>query len=505
MKLSIRFERKPGHARPLFGIIYAGLIALSTLRGYFHLVNLPWFVTQFSYSAIIVLGAVWVFVSGQTSRINISVNVMLFQMIPNLIVLVWSVGLWVYRQEPLSQILRGSSLVLYQLLLLAMLISAGIMFGNQCIEYTALGLILANSLILLDVIRRMGVGPTITGMTQFLLSVGSHDNDISRALEVQDPTFGIGILLMYYLVDGKDEHWRWFYIIALAFYTMTGFKRILFPAIGLGAVYYLLMGKLPRRIKTFTTVIIGTILIFISLGYVILIRSGVWFDLCERFGIDLMGRKRLYGYMENYYSISPGYLGIGTGRVSTVLEVLEKTGNRRLHSDVLRMYIELGMPMFLLWCFVTFIYTFIHFTNKYSQRAAVAYMAATLLMYVTFLTDNTLEKYCPEIAWHVLPLGIILADREKFTSSFDLTARLSQLERSKSWKIQTSDNRAIRSPSMKSKAFQSSKKQPEPKVKTSPAGSSSARNVAEALSQFRKEKWEKSEKGESKKSSGRGN
>lgn len=503
MKLSIRFERKPGHAQPLFGMIYAGLIALSTLRGYFKLVNLPWFVTQFSYAAIIALGAVWVFVSGQTSRINISLNVMLFQMIPNLIILVWSVGLWVYRQEPLSLILRGSSLVLYQLLLLAMLISAGAMFGHQCIEYTSLGLILANSLILLDVIRRMGVGPTITGMMQFLLSVGSHDNDISRALEVQDPTFGIGILLMYYLVDGKDEHWRWFHIIALAFYMMTGFKRILFPAIGLGVVYYLLMTKLPRRIKTGTTVLIGTTLIFISLGYVVLIRSGLWFDLCERFGIDLMGRKRLYGYMENYYSISPGYLGMGNGMVSTVLEVLEKTGNRRLHSDVLRMYIELGMPMFLLWCFVTFIYTFIHFTNKYSQRAAVVYMAVTLLMYVTFLTDNTLEKYCPEIAWHVLPLGIILADREKFTSSFNFPARLGQPERSESWKSQTSQSRTASSPAKESQALPPSAKQPEPKAKASPGESSSARNVAEALRQFRKEKWEKAEKEKSKKSSGR--
>ena len=66
MKQSIHFERKKGHATPIFGIMYAGLIALSTLRGYFKLVNLPWFVTQFSYIAIIGLGFLWVFISGQT-------------------------------------------------------------------------------------------------------------------------------------------------------------------------------------------------------------------------------------------------------------------------------------------------------------------------------------------------------------------------------------------------------------------------------------------------------
>ena len=495
MKLSIRFEKKPGHAEPIFGLMYAGLIALSTLRGYFKLVNLPWFVTQFSYIAIIGLGIVWVFISGQTSRINLSLNVMMFQMIPNLIILVWSVGLWVFRQEPLSLIMRGSSLVLYQILLLAMLISAGMMFGGQCIEYTSLGLILANTLILLDVMRRKGVGSTITGMMQFLMSVGSRDNDISRALEVQDPTFGIGILLMYYILEGKKEHWRWFHILALSFYVMTGFKRILFPAIGLGAAYYLLLKKYPRRIKMAVTVLIGLILIAISLGYVILIRAGLWFDLCDRYGIDLMGRKRLYGYMESYYTISPGYLGMGNGMVSTVLEVLEKTGNRRLHSDVLRMYIELGMPVFLLWCYITFVYTYIHFARKYSERSAAIYMAVTLLMYVTFLTDNTLEKYCPEIAWHVLPLGIILEEREKFTSSFKHNILLGSNERRKLWANQKTANPMSASPTNASQAPRQIPGQAVQSQKKSPGESSSAENVAAKLTQFRKEKWGKSGNG----------
>jgi hypothetical protein len=433
------FPRYEGHADPIFGLGYAGLIAISTLRGYFHLVELPWFATQFAYIAVLGLGFAWIFVTGNTKRLNLSLNVMLFQMIPNFIILVWSVGLWVYRQEPLSLIMRGSSLVVYQLLLLAMLISAGAMFGKQAIEYTAMGFILANSLILLDVMRRMGVGSTITGMMQFLMSVGSNDNAISVNLEVQDVTFGIGILLVYYLVDGQDEHWRWFYVAALTFYLFMGFKRILFPAIALAVAYCFLMKRLRPRSQIALTVTIGLVLIAISLGYVVLIRTGLWFDICDRFGIDLMGRKRLYGYMESYYTISPSYMGMGNGMVSTVLEVLETTGNRRLHSDVLRMYIELGMPSFLLWCVVTFILTYTFFARNYSLAPARIYFAITLLMYVTFLTDNTLEKYCPEIAWHVLPLGIILAEREQMAAALRRNDVLSSessepSERSSSWR-----------------------------------------------------------------------
>ncbi len=405
-------KRQQQNAPTLWGLAYAGCIALSTLRGYFHLVELPWFVTQFSYAAILLMGAVWVFYSGQTDRVNRSVNLMLLQMLPNLIALGWSIALWVARQEPLSLILRGSSLILYQLLLLAMLIGAGVLFGEGAIEWTSAGFILANSLILLDVMRLNGVGATISGMVTFLASAGSQDNAISLQLEVQDVTFGIAILLLYYLAAGRGKPRRWFHVAALAFYFLLGFKRILFPALALGGGYFLLMEHMREKAQKKVTVAIGLILMAVSLGYVVLIRTGLWFEICEQLGIDLMGRKRLYGYMESYYDVSPTYLGLGNGMVSTVLEALEKTGNRRLHSDVLRLYVELGMPVFLLWCTVTFIYTYTHLSKKYSMRVAAVYMAVTLLMFVTFLTDNTLEKYCPEIAWHLLPMAMALGEME---------------------------------------------------------------------------------------------
>ena len=403
----------PRCASIVYALIYAGLIALSTLRGYFHLVELPWYATQFAYAAIIVLAAVWVFYSGVTARIHLSFNLILVQMLPNLVALVWSMGLWIVRREPLSLIMRGSSLILYQLLLLTMLIGAGVLFGEHSIEWTSFGFIGANALILLDVMRRNGVGVTISGMVSFLASVGSHDNAISLQLEVQDVTFGIAILLLYYLIDGKGKPRRWFHVAALAFFFLLGFKRILFPAMLLGGAYFLLMRQLSDKRQKQVTVVIGLILIAVSLGYVILIRSRLWFDICERFGIDLMGRKRLYGYMESYYEVSPTYLGLGNGMVSTVLEALEKTGNRRLHSDVLRLYVELGMPVFLLWCYLTFIFTYTYLAKHYSRRAAAINMAVTLLMFVTFLTDNTLEKYCPQIAWHLLPLALAMEEETR--------------------------------------------------------------------------------------------
>ena len=394
-------------APPIFGVAYAGLIALASIRGYFLLVDLPWFITQISYGLIIIMSAVWVFYSGEMRRIHICVNVMLVQMLPNLIILVWSLGLWIARQEPLGLILRGSSMLIYELLLLTMVISAVVLFGERAIEWTSVGFVLANTLILLDVMRRNGIFVTIQSMVTFLVGLGSQDNAISVQLEVQDITFGIAILLLYYLVAGKGKPRRILHIILLGFYFLLGFKRILFPAVGVGILYFLLIQRLPEKYRKAVTLGIGICLIAICLGYVVLIRTRLWFDIAERFGIDLMGRKRLYAYMEEYYGLSPTYLG---------LEALEKTGNRRLHSDVLRLYIELGMPVFLLWCAMTFILISAHLEKHYSMQVAAIYMSVTLLMFVTFLTDNTLEKYCPQIAWHLLPLVLAEEERERLVN-----------------------------------------------------------------------------------------
>ena len=458
----------PSCAPIAFKLVYAGLIALSTLRGYFHLVELPWYATQFAYAGIIALAAVWVFYSGRTERIHMSFNLILVQMLPNLVALMWSMGLWIVRREPLSLILRGSSLILYQLLLLTMLIGAGVLFGERAIEWTSCGFIGANTLILLDVMRRNGVGATISGMVSFLASVGTHDNAISLQLEVQDVTFGIAILLLYYLIDGRGKPRRWFHIAALALYFLLGFKRILFPAMFLGGSYFLLMRRLSEKRQKQATVAIGLILIAISLGYVVLIRTGIWFDICERLGIDLMGRKRLYGYMETYYRVSPTYLGLGNGMVSTVLEALEKTGNRRLHSDVLRLYVELGMPVFLLWCYLTFIYIYRHLAKRYSPRAAGISMAVTLLMFVTFLTDNTLEKYCPQIAWNLLPLAIAAEEEARKIAALRGTPLLRN-ERTDIWPKEQSAPHAAQQP---------------------PTARAATENPAEALRQFRLQRRE---------------
>jgi len=414
-------------AGQFLGLVYAGLIALSTIRGYFKLVDVPWYATQFAYGAILFLGIAWVFFTGNTKRLNTSTNVMAFQMLPQIIIVVWSVAIWVWKREPLSMILRGSSLVLYQILLLFMLIAPGTMFGKKAIEYTAQGFILANTLVMLDVMRRLGVGTTITGLIQFLVHLGSVDSKVSRALEVQDMTFGIAILLVYYIADGKEEHWRKFYILALTFYFFTGLKRILIPAVAVALFYLFITRKMSRKVQVDLSVAIGLFIIAVSLGYVILIRTDLWFTITEKLGINLMGRKRLYHRVQPYYTISPIYMGIGNGTVSKILEATEVTGNRRLHSDVLRLYIELGMPMFLFWNVVVYILTFTFLNRTYSLRSARIYFAITLLMFVTFLTDNTIEKYCPQIAWHVLPLAIVLSDKEAFADS--LKKRSSLLEK----------------------------------------------------------------------------
>jgi hypothetical protein len=422
-KVEMTHKRQRTHASPLWGALYAALLMLTTLYSYFKMVTFPWYIVQFSYAAVIGVGVLWVFVSGEVKRIGRSVSLMLFQMLPLLLTLVWSLLIWVYHQQTITIIRRGSSMLLYQLLLMCMLIWAGVMFGEHAIEYTTWGFVAGNGMILLDVARRYGVGTTISSLISFFVSVGANDNSVSFALEIHDLTFAMGILAGYYLFYGKGEHWRWLYAALTTFFFVLGWKRIAIPGVIAMGVYRWIMAHLSPAKKRWFTYLIGVSFIVIGMGYVVLIRQGIWVELCDRFGIDLMGRDRLYSRIESYYTLHPLYAGIGHGMVSVVLQNVESKGIRGLHSDILRSYIELGMIVFLLWMFLLFVYSYRHLEKHYSQRAAEVYMAAALFIYITYLTDNTATYYHTQLAWHILPLCAFFRDSERIATEVERKER----------------------------------------------------------------------------------
>ena len=408
MKLFHALE--PKRASVWWGLVYAFFIMLSTLYGYFSMVHLPWFIVQFSYAVIIFLGTLWVMLYGELSRVKPSIKMMLLQMAPLLFALMWTMFIWAFNGDSVAVMKRGVGVIAYQLLLLMMVHVAGMMFGPNVIQYTLFGFIGGNLMILLDVVRRYGLGSFIESFVYFLVHMGSVKGAMAD-LEVQDLTFAFGSIMIYLLMYYHDPKRKWFIALGLIFFTL-GWKRAAFLGIIMGAVYVYFMERSEQRVQMKVSLLIGSALVLIGFGYVVIIREGILFELVDNLGLDMMGRDKIYKMVEDLYEINPIFMGIGYGKVSTITEVRYARAVRGLHSDILRVYIELGFPGFFIWVGTTFALTYYFMVRSYSYKTGASYMAIALYLYLTYLTDNTAASYHTQIAWHVVPLAVYLEQVE---------------------------------------------------------------------------------------------
>lgn len=402
-------------------MVYSVFICLTTLYGYFYMVRLPWFIVQFSYAVIIFLGALWVMLYGELSRVKPSVRMMLLQMAPLLFALMWSMFVWAFNGDSVAVMKRGIGVISYQLLLLMMIHVAGMMFGPEVIQYTLFGFIAGNALILLDVIRRRGFGSFMSSFIYFIVHMGDVIGPMAD-LEVQDLTFAFGAIIIYLLMYYHNPKKKLFLIFSFIFFVL-GWKRAAFLGIMMGVVYVHYMERSEERVQMKISMLIGTVLVLIGFGYVVIIREGILFDLVDQLGINMMGRDKMYKIIEDCYEINPLFMGIGYGKVSTITEVRYARAVRGLHSDILRVYVELGFPGFFIWVGTTFAFTYYFMVKSYSYKTGTSYMAIALFLYLTYLTDNTAASYHTQVAWHVVPLAVYLEQVEKDVVSTTASGR----------------------------------------------------------------------------------
>lgn len=420
----------PKRASAVWGWVYAFFIALATLYSWFKLISFPWFIVQASYAAIGAMSVVWLLVSGEISRVKPCLQMMLLQMAPMIFALVWSFPLYILHHESTSVMVRGVSAIFYQFLLLMMLHFAGMIFGSKVIKYTIIGFLIGNALIFFDVMRRYGPANTVTSLVNFVLH-GTESGAFSD-LEVQDLTFAFGVVAIYLISYSKDKK-RFLTLLLVMFFFFVGWKRSALVGIAMGCGYTWFMERCQEKTQMRLSTLIGMTLVLVGFTYVVLIRSGLLETLADTFGINLMGRNKIYRLVLPYYQISPFHMGIGYMKVSTITERLYERAIRGLHSDILRMYVELGFPGFFIWGALSFVFTYRILAKRFSYRAARAYTAAALYVYLTYLTDNTATFYHIQIAWHVMPVAIFLEEMEG-----DLEAALRRKEQATLWKSRIS-------------------------------------------------------------------
>lgn len=215
------------------------------------------------------------------------------------------------------------------------------------------------------------IGSLLRNLTRFLLSSKSDTESTYASV--------YGILCVYFFVTKK---YRLFALALLL--VIIGSKRIV-----LGGVFIsILIGTIIERLNLSSKIVISGAVLgnIMMVAFLVNMSSGTYDAIVREYlGIStnqlVMGRAVIYKtVLENFDGFF--LFGQGLGSTSHFLQSSNFLINdsRLLHSDLLKIYLELGFILF-----IVYFYTFYRFT-KYSKKT----IYVLLYINVLYLTGNTL-------------------------------------------------------------------------------------------------------------------
>lgn len=336
-----------------------------------------------------------------------------------LMLLLWSIVIWVLKFSEFSSMLRGCSKMVFQTIAVLAAVSAVYLFGKKAVIYFTVSLLLTNGLIMLFEMPNYGIAESISSVITCIVTFGDASG-YARSLEIHDLTFVFGQLIIYYAAfyeakDAKEKRNRWVLLALCVFAFLIGMKRIAIPAV----ILFILLAHLLKNKKKLTGffVVCGVLWILFFLLFIYGLRHGYVTQICSRFGIDMMGRDYLWSLANDYYSFSPLYMGRGFEFVDTVVKQWYNDGLIKLafmfHNDILKVFVEMGFPGFMLWSVMQYIIYPVFFAKYAGERAALLYFSELGYMTVTYLTDNTAFYFWSTLALKLIVLCYACSEREK--------------------------------------------------------------------------------------------
>lgn len=226
--------------------------------------------------------------------------------------------------------------------------------------------------------------------------------------------------LLYYLENRKYS------MVALCgLFVFLGDKRaaILSTAVAV-IVFYICSRKKENKVEKWCRISFFSISIFIFV-WIFLIRNGVMYSL-YKYGISPMGRDAIYSRFNNYYTVSPLFLGKGAGFVFDILYELKIPGQDAMHCDWLHIYIETGF-----WGLVVYLYMFYRIIQKTNIKIRPVVTALFSNMFLIMMFGNlAITIYQQFVVYYIL---LYYFEKERVFSSEKNSG--SNLKKGTKWKF----------------------------------------------------------------------
>ena len=330
----------------------------------------------------------------------------------------WSMVIWIQSFAAVSSMIRSCSKLLSQSIAILTAVALVYLFRETAIELFTISICIINGAIMLLCIPEYGVGASIQSLVTCLVTFGDAVG-YARQLEIHDLTFVFGQMILYYAVFAprttrQEKRKRWLYLLACCWFFLVGMKRSAIPAVLLFILIGLLLRK--RKVSRWLYPAVGVCCILFFLVFLYCVRYGIISRLLNSFGIDMMGRDYLWSMANPYYEFSVTYLGHGFEYVDTIISQWYDAGliNQPFpfHNDILKVFVEMGFPGFLLWSGIQYVLTPLFWQRYADQQTALLYMCELGYMTVTYLTDNTAFYFWSAMALRLVPLAYAM-ERKK--------------------------------------------------------------------------------------------
>lgn len=290
-----------------------------------------------------------------------------------------------------------------------------LLFGKDVIKLSFWALILTIGFNFFVVFKEYGAASMIIylknvfSLSQF--AYGTTISNISYGLEIHDATFAMGIFLVYFIFyEDASEEKKILHIIAALIGSYLGFKRNELIAIVVVTVVAIVFIRKKSKDFLKTSQILGFGMFIVGMLYAMLIKN---IDIVPAFVKILdIARINLYHFLSGEYTISPFYLGKGYSYINQRLGIETNLLNTS-HTDLVRVYIEMGIYGFGLWIWYYFVNIPRKLYREYSEKAGKFFLIGTFYVFSTYFLDNTLTLFDNQFIYYLIPLALCYKEQEE--------------------------------------------------------------------------------------------
>lgn len=322
---------------------------------------------------------------------------------PFLLFWVWSLVIWISSFQTVDYIIRGSLNTIYMFTAVGYVVGSYYLFGESAVYLNFYTMCAANTVKLAQTILANGAGQVLSEYITLVASFASETGKAISAMELHDMAFGFGPYILFFLLYRKNGRLRLGHLLLAIFFFTLAMKRIAIAAVILPLVLilpYLKMGDGARRVYG---AILGYGGILLAFLYLWSIKAGVFYDIVDALGINMMSRDVFYARYSGFYELAPSFLGLGVRFVYRYEEAVEGVVHQ-IHNIFLQMYIEVGFWTWFAWLWYEIRFRIYAIGKRVGFQGAILLLVSTIYMWITFATDNTLYYWPPNVAYMFLSL-----------------------------------------------------------------------------------------------------